>query len=299
MEEQRLAELEQIRREEIKSGGFILPAREVDEIEAMADPNEIKLPEEDDFGQYFVYDEFRMPVAKRRPYKKKVSPQCPFCDKRFRNDNSLKKHIAKKHPDCISFDQCNKCFKCVKSTEDMPNHVCELVHICWECTPIRNMSTLERLENHQKKFHRGAYSGFKCNECSRKFLTPRKLRKHKKMSHVVRKPYKCHFCDDYFPTDMQAALHERIHTGKVKFECNICDFRTNRFIRLHEHKRKEHGYICVICQEKTVEYSELKYHTLEKHGGYLSSESQAGKFVLIFIQKFYIKICCKYFFSLY
>jgi len=219
-----------------------------------------------------------------------------------------------------SFAQCNKCFKCVPSADALKDHACELIYVCWECTPVRNMVTEERLETHRIKFHRGMFSGFKCPDCPRKFLTPRKLRKHRKMTHIVRKPYKCHFCDEYFPTDtqvarlhptlryfpfyfslsslrssflpsllpsfllsflpsiFQAALHERIHTGKIKFECNICDFRTNRFVRLHEHKRKEHGYICVICNEKTVEYAELKYHTLENHGGYLSSESQAGKY---------------------
>ncbi|VDP03507.1 unnamed protein product [Soboliphyme baturini] len=278
MEEQRLAELEQMRREEIKTGGFILPAREVEEAEALADPAEIKLPDEEDIGGYYtVYDDYGMPLRKRRPYRKKISPQCPFCDKRFRNDNSLKKHIVKKHPEMVGFVQCNKCFKAVKNYSELPNHQCCMAHVCWQCTPIRNMITAERLDNHRRKFHRGAQSGFKCNECSRKFLTPRKLRKHKKMAHIIRKPFKCQFCDDYFPTDTQAALHERIHTGKVKFECNICDYRANRFIRLTDHKRREHGYVCVICGEKTVEWSELKYHTLEVHAGYLSSESQAGK----------------------
>jgi hypothetical protein len=48
MEEQRMAELEQMRREEIATGGFILPASEVEEALQMADPNEIKLPDEEE-----------------------------------------------------------------------------------------------------------------------------------------------------------------------------------------------------------------------------------------------------------
>ncbi|KRY33449.1 Zinc finger protein 2 [Trichinella spiralis] len=282
MEDQRLAELEQIRREEIQTGGFILPAKDVEEAEARTDPAEIKLPPEEDVGGYYTaYDEDGLATKKRRAYVKKISPQCPFCDKRFRNDNSLKKHVAKKHPEAINFIQCNKCFKVLKSMDEMRSHDCELAWICWSCVPIRNMITQERLDVHRKKFHRGSQSGFRCNECSRKFLTPRKLRKHKKMAHIIQKPYKCHFCDEYFPTDTQTALHERIHTGKVNFECTICDFKTNRFMRLCDHKRREHGYVCIICKEKTVEWSELKYHTLTVHGGYLSEESHTGE-VLVF-----------------
>ncbi|KRX18004.1 putative serine/threonine-protein kinase, partial [Trichinella nelsoni] len=286
MEDQRLAELEQIRREEIQTGGFILPAKDVEEAEARTDPAEIKLPPEEDVGGYYTaYDEDGLATKKRRAYVKKISPQCPFCDKRFRNDNSLKKHVAKKHPEAINFIQCNKCFKVLKSMDEMRSHDCELAWICWSCVPIRNMITQERLDVHRKKFHRGSQSGFRCNECSRKFLTPRKLRKHKKMAHIIQKPYKCHFCEEYFPTDTQTALHERIHTGKVNFECTVCDFKTNRFMRLCDHKRREHGYVCIICKEKMVEWSELKYHTLTVHGGYLSEESHTESSCLDFVQR--------------
>lgn len=58
-----------------------------------------------------------------------------------------------------------------------------------------------RLYNHRAKFHRGQQSGFKCNLCNQKFLTPRKLRKHKKMSHVFTKTYQCHFCEELFITE--------------------------------------------------------------------------------------------------
>lgn len=73
--------------------------------------------------------------------------------------------------------------------------------VCFECTPIRNMCTELRLYNHRAKFHRGQQSGFKCKFCNLKFLTPRKLRKHTKMSHVFTKTYACHFCDELFTSE--------------------------------------------------------------------------------------------------
>lgn len=142
-----MSEMEQMRREEIICGGFIPPAEDVDAALNYADldPTSIPLPGEETGGIAPTFDRWgglRLP-RRKFPYKKKVSPQCPFCDKRFRNENSLKKHIAKKHPDGLNFVQCNRCFKSLKSTDDLPpdKHPCELLWICFECTPIRNMCT--------------------------------------------------------------------------------------------------------------------------------------------------------------
>lgn len=63
------------------------------------------------------------------------------------------------------------------------------------------MCTEVRLEKHRMKFHRGGNSGFKCSFCNLKFLTPRKLRKHKKMQHVFTKVFRCHFCEELFTSE--------------------------------------------------------------------------------------------------
>uniref|UniRef100_A0A1I7XU03 C2H2-type domain-containing protein n=1 Tax=Heterorhabditis bacteriophora TaxID=37862 RepID=A0A1I7XU03_HETBA len=105
---------------------------------------------------------------------------------------------------------------------------------------------------------------------------PYKKRKHKKMSHVFVKTYPCHFCEELFTSEVSVVTHERMHTGIIKFECKICDFKANRYLDMEEHKKEEHGYLCSICQEKFAEWSEIKNHTLREHGGYLTSESNTG-----------------------
>ncbi|RCN27619.1 zinc finger, C2H2 type, partial [Ancylostoma caninum] len=209
-------------------------------------------------------------------FRKKVSPQCPFCDKRFRNEVSLKKHFVKKHPECVEFVQCLDCFKCLPDKSHLTEHECDMTWLCYECSPIQNMCTEQRFTNHRAKFHRGANSGFRCNECNQKFLTPRKLRKHRKMSHVFVKTYSCHFCEELFTSEVSVMTHERIHTGIIKFECKICDFRCNRYIQMENHKKEDHGYLCSICQESFGEWAEIKNHTLSKHGGYLTSDTYTG-----------------------
>lgn len=75
---------------------------------------------------------------------------------------------------------------------------------------------------------------------------------------------------------MQVTTHERIHTGIIKFECKICDYKCNRFNAMEEHRKEEHGYVCAICNGKDSEWSGIKNHTLSEHGGYLSSETNSG-----------------------
>ncbi|CAD5213252.1 unnamed protein product [Bursaphelenchus xylophilus] len=276
MQQQRKEELEANRLEELASGGFIPPQNEVDSANYNLDLSDIPLPGELTNGVVPRFDRFGHIYQPKRQYKKKVSPQCPFCDKRYRNEHSLKKHISKKHPEYAEFVQCLKCFKALKDEDELKNHLCELVYMCFECTPVRNLCTEIRLNMHRAKFHRGANSGFKCNLCNQKFLTPRKLRKHKKMSHVFTKTYPCHFCDDLFTSETSVTTHERIHTGIVKFECKICDFKCNRFLNMEDHRKEEHGYICSICQIKLPEWADMKNHTLTEHGGYLTSNNSSS-----------------------
>ncbi|CAI5442318.1 unnamed protein product [Caenorhabditis angaria] len=259
---------ERQRVEELLSGGFIPPESEMDELCNRTEPiEEIPLP-----GETPSQDSFH----KKVPYFKKRSPQCPFCDKRFRNDISFNNHITKKHPECINFVQCLHCFKCLPSREELeiPNsHECDMTYLCLDCKPIRNMCTEIRLFKHRSKFHRGANSGFRCQDCNQKFLTPRKLRKHRKMAHVFSRTYQCHFCEELFISETAVTVHERIHTGILKFECQICDQKTNRFLQMEEHQKEHHGFVCSVCQEKATTWNEMKDHMLVQHGGYLTSDA--------------------------
>jgi hypothetical protein len=87
----------------------------------------IPLPGELTNGVPARFDKYGTLYQPKRVYKKKVSPQCPFCDKRYRNEHSLKKHISKKHPEYAEFVQCLKCFKALKDENELQNHLCEMV----------------------------------------------------------------------------------------------------------------------------------------------------------------------------
>ncbi|KAE9419560.1 hypothetical protein Angca_006613 [Angiostrongylus cantonensis] len=276
VQRQREEELERNRIDELTSGGFIPPQWEIESQSFEVDVQKIPLPGELSNGIVARFDANGYLRQPKRVFRKKVSPQCPFCDKRFRNEVSLKKHFVKKHPDCVEFVQCLDCFKCLPDKSHLSQHECDMTWLCYECSPIQNMCTEQRFNNHRGKFHRGANSGFRCNECNQKFLTPRKLRKHRKMSHVFVKTYACHFCEELFTSEVSVMTHERIHTGIIKFECKICDFRCNRYIQMENHKKEDHGYLCSICQESFGEWAEIKNHTLSKHGGYLTSDTYTG-----------------------
>uniref|UniRef100_A0AC34RH04 C2H2-type domain-containing protein n=1 Tax=Panagrolaimus sp. JU765 TaxID=591449 RepID=A0AC34RH04_9BILA len=126
MQAMRADEIEANRIEEITSGGFIPPQDDMDAQKYILDPSSIPLPGELTNGIAPRFDKFGVLHQPKRVYKKKVSPQCPFCDKRYRNEHSLKKHIEKKHEDCVEFAQCLNCFKCVPSKKDLISHHCEM-----------------------------------------------------------------------------------------------------------------------------------------------------------------------------
>jgi hypothetical protein len=104
----------------------------------------IPLPGELTGGIPARFDRYGVLFQPKRIYKKKISPQCPFCDKRYKNEYSLKKHITKKHPDCTEWVQCLKCFKALPSKEDLPTHLCEMVSE-YNCNPIHFMDGSPKL----------------------------------------------------------------------------------------------------------------------------------------------------------
>ncbi|CAL2049600.1 unnamed protein product [Caenorhabditis brenneri] len=274
IEEQRQRDIEMRHIEELESGGFIPPESEISQ--PSGNPNLIPLPGENSNGYIPRFNQYGKVLAKR-PFVKKISPQCPFCDKRFSNEMSLKKHFLKKHENVTDIRQCLKCFKSAGNAAEMAAHDCELTYVCFSCTPLRNLCTETRLVNHYRKFHRGKNSGFHCDQCQQKFLTPRKLRRHKKMNHVFTKNIRCHFCEEYFISEVAVMTHERIHTGIIKFECKVCDFRANRYVTMEEHMKHDHGCVCAICHERFAEYDEMRHHVYMEHGGYMAVDEPIGK----------------------
>ncbi|ULT80578.1 hypothetical protein L3Y34_010863 [Caenorhabditis briggsae] len=106
-EAQKQAERDHQLFDEMKTGSFIPPEDAV--VELLGNPNYIPLPGEGKPKPWENTLQNRIRQLKR-PSIKKVSPQSPFCDMRFRYEISLKRHFVKKHPVIGDFKRCLKCF---------------------------------------------------------------------------------------------------------------------------------------------------------------------------------------------
>jgi len=134
---------------------------------------------------------------------------------------------------------------------------------------------------------------FKCNTCSFKCSTTRKLKHHEKvhadnktfvcpfcnlttfwikdhLSHIQsqhisgKPPYKCPRCDYQHSKLHQVISHQTIHSVAMPFQCQIknCSFKTKSLNNLKKHE-KNHGepkFVCKIC-DKSFSHK----YTLEQH----------------------------------
>ncbi|UMM39882.1 hypothetical protein L5515_016748 [Caenorhabditis briggsae] len=181
-------------------------------------------------------------VARKMIRQKMI--RCKKCKTRFLEKNLYKRHLRDKHPklyDLFIEQQSEECEAQKQAERD---------HQLFD--EMKTGSFIPPLCSGIGYGHSPLRARFSCKECLKRFLTPRKLRKHMKMSHVFTTTYQCHFCDELFINETARYTHERIHTGIIKFECQICDYRANRYSDMEEHNLNEHGYVCPICQHKTM-----------------------------------------------
>ena len=113
------------------------------------------------------------------------------CQKMFKTDFWLKRHIDNKHSDIVQ-------------------------HVCEYCLKI--FAHMASLRGHIRKQHKGDEDGFQCDQCDIKTTTRQDLKRHRLNEHV---PRKCLKCQKILPTGLVWRLHRKTCTKSKVSQGNL------------------------------------------------------------------------------
>lgn len=109
-------------------------------------------------------------------------------------------------------------------------------------------------------------TGFKCYYCFEHFESEIDFKDHIKQHKDIVKRYKCEECSRCFVTSFLLNEHKRIHSGARPFECKECDKTFYRNGTLREHMRTHSkAFKCSHCDSAFGDNSRLKRHLRIKH----------------------------------
>ena len=94
--------------------------------------------------------------------------------------------------------------------------------------------------------------------------------KHIKNYHKQKQPFKCTECDATFATLDDVTWHERSHTGKQSFECELCSEKFECQISRRNHEILKHTLegvtlFCEYCKRPFLTKQRLETHRLTTH----------------------------------
>jgi len=164
--------------------------------------------------------------------------QCSSCDKMFRGNYELRKHIETIHE--------------------------QLRFTCSICN--RQFKSKDGLKYHQNLLHI-TDNKFKCKFCSLKFSNKQRLLIHERKDHDIGK-LSCKHCKNSFVYTWKYNSHlnccKAIPGGDLRiWVCSKCRKRFHKFRYLKQHRQsclQKKGFECVSCSKRFNHRSGLNYH---------------------------------------
>ncbi|KAG5669480.1 hypothetical protein PVAND_017367 [Polypedilum vanderplanki] len=194
--------------------------------------------------------------------------QCQICDKKFKLNEVLQKHVRTHNKQC----QCKICGRKFANISELNEHMkyhdgqfrCK---ICY-----KNFTTKSNLKTHLKIHDHFREKQFKCQYCEFSTDNNHYLTKHVLTHDKNReKNLKCNQCD--YITDQKEYLkrHVKIHDpNRVKLPCPYCNFEASSretfrvHLKIHNPNRIKNSK-CSYCKFATDKKSHLKRHITKVH----------------------------------
>ncbi|EAT38377.1 AAEL009720-PA, partial [Aedes aegypti] len=230
-----------------------------------------------------------------RLHKGNLPFPCKDCGTAFSRTKSLETHRKNRDHPIGSIMSCPFCPKTFKSRQTIRmhilNHQGKLPFKCEDCDARFDRKFY--LQKHRERYHQGdsGQPNFGCLQCGMQFRSADKLRAHTSTHHLkkevkpttvagkgpnprpirqglnVRRPFKCQYCPKSFSRKYIMMEHTFIHTGSLRYPCDICMAMFNRPHYLKAHKLKYHSenstfkaIKCRFCTRTFVRQQDIKMH---------------------------------------
>eukprot|EP00092_Neocalanus_flemingeri_P052217 GFUD01060966.1.p1 GENE.GFUD01060966.1~~GFUD01060966.1.p1 ORF type:complete len:493 (-),score=116.60 GFUD01060966.1:254-1732(-) len=132
---------------------------------------------------------------------------------------------------------------------------------------IVDNNAVKKLKMKKKSRGRPIVHSHSCpdRECNKRFSNLSALKKHQKDEHVMQ--FRCAWdgssCSKAFMTESELKDHEKIHSGELPFQCNLCGHRFLKMKSLNSHKKVHLGikpHVCDICEKAFIRKDQLQVH---------------------------------------
>ena len=190
----------------------------------------------------------------RRPRPKIRKFPCPWCQEKFQQLKLFQAHVKEEHKDveykCQFCDRTFKTYGGKRKHEILhlpPRHFCEYCekgyHFLNELKEYRRYHTKEDLEE--------------CDQCHKKFVSKRYLKKHMKSHENEGKRFKCDQCIRTCSSELNLKQHVRGAHGEG-FTA-LCGKKFDWPPKYQRHLRK-----CTDCEKVRIEQRRKKYDIMSK-----------------------------------
>ena len=154
---------------------------------------------------------------------------CPHCTKYFPTKQDLQRHVSRVHEAA----QVVNCPWCGRVTKDLERHL----HNNQCNVPEHEKTKLPRIS---------------CHSCSKTFVKDVNLKRHNKIVHEKKKPYRCSYCVYKTSTGFNLRMHvKRIHERRPLKE--ICPFCYQPCIALEWHIKTYHAEVATDLLRTSID----------------------------------------------
>ena len=196
---------------------------------------------------------------------------CEMCNESFKSIKLLNSHKASVHKDDLAF-WCKKCDKKFKLNTSLQKHIInhhEKPKSSFSCEKCgKRFVKKVYLTNHQTRFH-NLSKPLLCEICGDRFLSSSSMKKHMDIHKGV-KNFTCTKCEKTFHRKDKLEFHMASHTGIRPHKCDFpsCTKSFVRKSKLMEHLRRHRGekrFSCLVCRKMYSGSNDLRYHLLKHH----------------------------------